>query len=78
MTDEQILALYEWRIGDCFRCARTSLPTTRMAEIGTAAGARHPIRGCKKCVLALEMERRHDAARRGTTYVPGGVGQPGV
>lgn len=76
MTDEQILALYDWMVGDCFRCARTSLDVADIAEIETPAGKQYAVAACRSCILALEDERRRRAERLGAPYRPGCIGRP--
>jgi hypothetical protein len=74
MARDEIIALYEWAIGNCFRCARTELPTIRIGEIDLPAGAHYDVRACQDCALALEEERRRRAERTGQKYVPGQLG----
>lgn len=74
MTDDQILALYQWATGTCFRCARTNVDTTRIRELDTPAGVRYDIRACRECVLDLEGERERHAKRAGHEYIAGELG----
>lgn len=75
MTRDEILALYQWATGSCFRCARTDLPTTLLGEIDTPIGTHYEVRACKDCILDLEMEQLRLAERRGREYVPGQLGK---
>jgi hypothetical protein len=68
---EDILALYTWEGGTCFRCARRQVPTTRVGEVRAANGDLVEVRACRDCVLALEAAKRRDAKRHGRDYQPG-------
>lgn len=74
MDRREILALYEWAIGDCFRCARTGVLTTRFCELDTPIGDCYALRACESCILQLEEERRRYADRHGCEYEPGRLG----
>jgi hypothetical protein len=74
MDDEEILALYEWAPGSCFRCARTGLDTASVKRIDTPAGVRYDVRACRDCVLAIERERQCQAQESGQEYMPGRAG----
>lgn len=74
MKPDAILALYEWEIGSCFRCAFRDVYTTPLDEIVTPSGDTYEIRACGECVLALERERYFYARRRGLEYRPGSLG----
>ena len=69
--DETILDLYQWSLGECFRCARTCVETTHLAEVVARSGVHYDVRACRYCVLVLEGEQRRVAARRGIEYEPG-------
>lgn len=71
---DDILALYEWTPGSCFRCARTGLDTTHIKTVRPRSGPAREVRACRDCVLELEEVRRRDAERHGVEYVPGHVG----
>jgi hypothetical protein len=73
MDDPEILALYEWAPGTCFRCARAGLDTIHIKEIPTPVGVLYEVRACRGCVLALEGERRVHAEQAGEDYQPGGL-----
>jgi hypothetical protein len=76
MDRQQILDLYEWRDGTCFR--HPSKGRVRTAVVGTihpAAAGEREVRGCEDCVIAMEDIRREDAARAGRYYEPGHLGK---
>jgi hypothetical protein len=75
MDDPELLALYEWAPGDCFRCAQTGVDTASVKQIDTPAGVRYDARACRGCVLAIEGERKRHAEETGQEYVPGHVGE---
>lgn len=68
---DEILALYEWAPGDCFRCAATGVDTTLIADIATPIGTCYPVCACRNCVIDLEQERLRYAERTGGEYVAG-------
>ncbi len=74
MKPDRILALYEWKLGDCFRCAEPDVFVTRIDDITTPSGDVYEIAACGSCILALENERRRYACRRGLGYEPGSLG----
>jgi hypothetical protein len=71
---DDILALYEWAPGDCFRCAATGVDTTHIKEIPTPVGVRFNIRACRDCVLAIEDGLDLQAQEAGVEYKPGNAG----
>ena len=73
MTPDVILALYPWKIGDCFRCAEAELFVTPLGRIDTPSGAQYELNACGGCALAMETERQRHARRRGLRYQPGGL-----
>jgi len=73
MDGEEILALYEWAPGTCFRCARTGIDSTLVEVLHPKTSPPQPIRACRACLLTLEGERRLTAQRKGEPYTPGGV-----
>jgi hypothetical protein len=76
MNRQQILDLYEWQPGICFRHpGRGEVPTAVVGVIHPQSGPRE-VRGCAECVMAMEDIRREEAVRRGSEYHPGGVGTP--
>ena len=80
-TDEphrdQVLALYKWEEGKCFRCARAAVPTARITQVMASSGT-YDVRACEGCVLDLEAMRRHAARNQGRPYEPGRLGESGV
>ncbi len=72
LTASEILALYQWADGSCFRCAGRGVPTA-------VVGSVHPpdlpgavlLRACQMCTGLMEAERAHAALRVGAAYVPG-------
>ncbi|MCQ8830382.1 hypothetical protein [Streptomyces malaysiensis] len=75
MDRGEILSLYAWATGTCFRCAKTGTPTILLAEITPPAGDHYEVRVCERCVLELEDERRRYAERTGREYKPGRLGR---
>lgn len=76
MERQQILDLYEWEPGTCFRHPhRGEVPTTHIETIRPPAGGIQDVRACQDCVLAMEAERAAAAERQGSDYAPGGVGK---
>lgn len=75
MDDEEILSLYRWATGPCFRCAHTDLDTTRIRQIDTPIGVHYDVRACRACILDLEAERQRRAARANGEYTPGRLGE---
>ncbi|MEE1799549.1 hypothetical protein PUR57_12845 [Streptomyces sp. JV176] len=51
MTAGQLVAV-DYALGDCFRCDRTGIQTTRIGEIVSPEGTT-PIRACWSCVEIL-------------------------
>ncbi|MEU6552143.1 hypothetical protein ABZ915_17930 [Streptomyces sp. NPDC046915] len=72
MDRQQILDLYTWAPGTCFR-------HPRKGEVLTAVvGVVHPcedgereVRACADCVITMEDIKREEAARAGSEYRPG-------
>ncbi|MFF7329609.1 hypothetical protein [Streptomyces sp. NPDC008150] len=72
MDQQQILDLYEWEPGVCFRHPGDGeVPTTHVETIRPAAGGIQDVRACRDCVLAMEATRATAAQREGLTYAPG-------
>lgn len=75
MDPQQILDLYEWEDGVCFRHpSRGEVPTTHVKTIHPRAGDPEEVRACEECVLVLEQERLVAAEAAGVEYKPGRVG----
>lgn len=75
MEPGDILDLYVWTVGTCFRCARTREPVTQLAAIKTQSGQQYAVRACRGCVLLMEAERQRRAQRSGASYEPGKLGR---
>jgi hypothetical protein len=76
MEREQILALYDWQPGICFRHpSQGEQPTTVVGVVHPREGGERDVRACADCVINLEDIRREDAARRGSEYEPGHLGE---
>lgn len=76
MNREQILDLYDWSDGICFRHPTKGVVST--AVVGTVhprSDGEREIRGCADCVVSLEDIRREQAARTGSEYQPGRLGE---
>ena len=75
MDREQILALYQWAPGTCFRHPATGETDTTLVEvIHPRAAADKEVRACRDCLLALEEIRRRAAEQACVPYSPGFVG----
>lgn len=76
MDRQQILDLYEWSPGTCFRHpALGEVPTLAVGIIHPREAAEREIRACKDCVVTMEDIKREDAARSGREYEPGHLGE---
>jgi hypothetical protein len=76
MDRQQILDLYEWAPGVCFRHpAKGQVPTAVVGAIHPRLTNEREVRGCAECVLTLEDARREQAARMGSEYQPGRLGK---
>jgi hypothetical protein len=76
MERQQILDLYEWDEGVCFRHPdRGAASTTLIKILHPRDDGRHEIRACEDCVIAMEDIRREAAARAGSKYEPGHIGE---
>lgn len=77
MNRQQILDLYQWEDGICFRHpAAGEQPTAHIQTIKPAAGGIQDVRACPACLLELEREREEAAAQEGAAYFPGRLGEP--
>lgn len=63
MEREQILDLYDWELGICFRHpAKGEVPTAHVETIRPPAGGIQDVRACEECILDMASQR---AATRG-------------
>lgn len=75
MERQQLLDLYDWQPGVCFRHpSRGAVDTTVVGVIHPREDGEHEVRACTECVLAMEDIRREEAARSGSPYEPGHLG----
>jgi len=75
MNRQQILDLYDWQPGVCFRHpGKGEVPTALVKKLHPRGDGEHEVRACEQCVIAIEDVRREMAAREGTPYTPGRVG----
>jgi hypothetical protein len=76
MDRQQILDLYDWAPGTCFRHPeRGEMPTALVGTIHPRCDGEHEVRACADCVIAMEDARRETAARPGSEYEPGQLGE---
>jgi hypothetical protein len=76
MDRQQILDLYEWQLGACFRHpCKGEVLTAVVGSIHPRGDSEREVRGCEDCVIAMEDIRREEAARSGREYQPGPVAQ---
>ncbi|WP_069883581.1 hypothetical protein [Streptomyces luteocolor] len=76
MNDEELLALYEWAPGKCFRHpAAGTVGTALVKTIRPRLDGEKEVRACRRCVLAMEGIRREAAERAGLDYEPGHAGE---
>lgn len=76
MDRDEILSLYEWADGVCFRDPdKGEVPTAVVGVIHPLADGEKEVRGCAGCVIAMEDIRREEAARSGSEYEPGHLGE---
>lgn len=76
MDRQQILDLYEWSDGTCFRHPRDGdQPTTVVGTVHPREESEREVRACACCVVTLEDIRREEAARSGGEYEPGHLGE---
>ncbi|MFF1684558.1 hypothetical protein [Streptomyces sp. NPDC058254] len=74
MEREQILALYHWDTGTCFRHPGVTTDTTVIKSLQPRIRPTEEIRACRGCVLDMEALRRAAAEGAGIPYVPGRAG----
>jgi hypothetical protein len=76
MDRQQILDLYEWAPGVCFRHPdKGELPTAVVGTIHPREDGEREVRACNDCVIGMEDIRREEAARSGSEYEPGHLGE---
>lgn len=76
MDPDQILALYDWKPGTCFRCpAPSETDTALIAILQPRFDGAKQIRACRECVIVMEESRRSLAEQVGVTYEPGRAGE---
>lgn len=76
MNRQQILDLYDWSPGICFRHpSQGEQPTALVGTVHPREDGEREVRGCADCVIALEDIRREQAARSGSEYEPGHLGE---
>jgi hypothetical protein len=74
MDSGNILDLYEWAPGACFRCARSGVDTAVVGLLRPPEGAPQEVRACYSCLLRLESEKEDAAKRADLPYTPGQLG----
>jgi len=66
MDRQQILDLYEWQQGVCFRHpAKGEVPTAHVETIRPAGGGLQDVRACADCVIEMEELRIRAGRCRG-------------
>lgn len=76
MERQQILDLYEWKPGVCFRHpSKGRVPTALIGVVRPRNDGVREVRACADCVVAIEDTRREQAARAGGEYRPGPLGR---
>ena len=64
MDRQQILDLYDWALGVCFRHpSKGEVPTAHVETIRPAAGGIQDVRACADCVVAMH-EIQAEASKR--------------
>lgn len=72
MDRQQILDLYQWSKGVCFRHpSKGEVPTAHVKTIRPPAGGMQDVRACRECVVDIEEAREKVACREGRPYMPG-------
>ncbi|CUW31812.1 hypothetical protein TUE45_06561 [Streptomyces reticuli] len=75
MERQEILDLYDWQLGVCFRHpGKGEVATLHVATVRPAAGGLQDVRACEECVMVMQECRASAAKRRGEPYTPGGLG----
>jgi hypothetical protein len=77
MDSREILSLYEWTPGLCFRHpSRGQVDTTPISTLHPRTGRAMQVRACRACVTDMESARRRAAEKAGVPYQPGRVARP--
>ncbi|WP_327413707.1 hypothetical protein [Streptomyces sp. NBC_01233] len=75
MEPAELLPLYEWAAGTCFRHPGLGqVETAHLKTLHPRTGEELDIRGCRECVMTLEAQRERAAVRSGSVYEPGHLG----
>lgn len=76
MDRQDILDLYDWQSGVCFRHpGKGAVDTTLVKTLHPRDNSDREVRACRECVMAMEDIRREAAARSGSEYSPGHAGE---
>ncbi|MFF7308203.1 hypothetical protein [Streptomyces sp. NPDC008137] len=76
MERQQILDLYQWDDGVCFRHPEQgTVPTVCLKTLRPLGAGQHEVRACGDCLIGMEDIRREAARRSGSEYQPGHVGE---
>lgn len=75
MNRQQILDLYTWAPGVCFRHPGDGEVQTAVIKVVHAIIGEREVRACGACVVAIEDARREAARRSGSEYRPGQAGE---
>lgn len=76
MDRQQILNLYDWQLGICFRHpGKGEVLTAHVKTIRPREGGEEEVRACEACVLEMEQERQEVASQKGVDYEPGHAGE---
>ncbi|MEU0393789.1 hypothetical protein ABZ208_13600 [Streptomyces sp. NPDC006208] len=74
--DSEILSLYTWTPGVCFRHPELSeTDTVKVKTLHPRSSPDQDLRVCRRCLLALEAIRRAAAEGAGDVYEPGHVAE---
>lgn len=76
MDRQEILDLYDWDDGVCFRHPSVGIvDTTVVKTLQPRGDGEHQVRACRQCVIAIEDMKREAARRSGREYEPGQAGK---
>jgi hypothetical protein len=77
MDRQQLLDLYDWALGTCFRHpSKGPVPTAVIGVVHPQPEGERQVRACADCVITLEDVRRERLRRAGGTYEPGRLADP--